>query len=497
MTGKSVLLSLSALFLIGACAQAEHGGRTPMAVKESAMLVGLAVEDVTPSWPTYLSSSGRAVLVSASYSDLEVMAMAIRSGGEAVVIVTADTMGFCDEVSDRIYDQVRSLGFLPHQIVLNASHSHTVPAICDVHDVLDVGATPIERYQTFFVEKVVSAIRQAVENMRPAILGVSEAEADICVNWDGPPYTPGFIIPNPEGLVDPRVRVLQVRDPEDARLRAILTLFGCHLSDVALEPGREAFGAEFFGFGRDYIKDHYPGLVVLTAQGAGGDSSPAHFADPVDTGGAAIKRGFQRTYPSELSPNIEFGERFGDAVLRALESDMTPVAGPIRSAMSSVDLPVEQPDSHEFVAAAARGEAVPDNQPELRGNPWYRRWAAWMLSRYEEGGPFPDTVGPYDIRLIRFGDDFSLVAFNSEVQACVGLKTEERLAPTPTFVLGYSNNTTAYIPCAENFAPPQNGGGYPISVYYWWLWQPARFQPSVDSVIVEETVALARLVAVQ
>lgn len=487
--GIAVLLGAG---LIGSARDASPAvaASAPSSATGAKTRVGVAVEDITPTWPTYLSSAVD-VLVTDHYSELEVKAMAISHQGGPVVIVTADTLGFCDEVSQPIYEQAKLLGFEPQQIVLNASHSHTVPAVCDVHDILDAKATPVARYRTFFVEKIVSAIRQAKENMKPAVLGISEDESDICVNWDGPPHTPGYIIPNPDGVIDRRVRLLQVKDPGNDRPWAVLTVFSCHLSDVASEDGAGSFGSEFFGFARDHVKSRHPELVVLTAQGVGGDASPAHYAEPGQWDSKAVKQGLKRTYPSDLRPNREFGERFGAAIVRALESRSTPVGGRIRAAMSAVELPVEAAPSRDFVATVARGEAAPDNQPGLKGNPWYRRWGEWMLSSYEQGIPFPDSVGPYDIRVIRFGDDFSLVALNGEVQACVGLKIEQRLAPTPTFVLGFSNNTKAYIPCAENFAPPQNGGGYPISVYYWWLWQPARFKPGVDAVIVDGTAALA------
>ena len=98
---------------------------------------------------------------------------------------------------------------------------------------------------------------------------------------------------------------------------------------------------------------------------------------------------------------------------------------------------------------------------------------------------------------MHFGDHLSLVALDGEVFTCVGQKIEQRLASRPTFVLGYNNNVRAYIPCAENFAPPQNGGNYEIQIYTWWLWQTARFTPNVDKVIVDETVAVAQKLSPQ
>lgn len=216
-------------------AETSQSGNTPNA--RMGTMVGLAVEDITPPWPTYEESFD--VLVNEHYRKLEAKAMAISDHSGPVVIVTADICDFCSEISEQIYDQVKSLGFEPQQVILNSSHIHSAPATCDV-DVLDVKEHPIAKYQTFLVEKIVSIIKRASQEMKPAALSISQATCDICVNRDGPPHpAAGNIIPNPYGRIDRRVRMLQVRDPNTGQLRAAMALFGCHPSDV----GAGSYGA--------------------------------------------------------------------------------------------------------------------------------------------------------------------------------------------------------------------------------------------------------------
>lgn len=466
--------------LLSACTSTAVPGGAP----NVAIRAGVAAEDITPLWPVYEMTTE--LLVAKHYRRLEIQALAIRSGDVPVVIVTADICMFCTEISELVYERVKHLGLGRGQIVLNASHNHSAPAICP-NDVLDIGERPIAPYQEFLVQKVVSAIERAFQDLKPASLATSESTVDICINRDGPPHTPGGIIPNPGGLIDRRVRVLQVKDPAGRRLRAALVLFACHPSDVQVGADKEAaaYGADYFGFARDEVARHYPGVTVLTAQGAGGDIRIAHFKN------GDITQGFTGSILPNVAPNREFGRRFGEAIVRALEGPASSVQGPLYSAVSSVMLPVEAPAPQEYVARVARGETAPKNHPRLRDDPWYWKWGNWMLEKYQRGDPIPETAGPFEIRMMRFGDDFNLAALDGEIQICVAKQIEQRLAPQRTYVLGYTNNIKAYIPCAENFAPPQNGGNYEINVFYWWMWQTARFKPRVDSVIVDEAVALA------
>jgi|GEM_PF-1945085 len=446
-------------------------------------LVGVAADDITPPFPAWQMGTERRV--TDHYRRMEVQAMAIGDRASPVVIVTADICMFCTEVSEQVYARVKRLGFEPHEVVLNASHNHSAPAVCPA-DVLDVVKSPIAEYQEFLIRKIVSVIERAREDMKPAVLATSEADSDLCVNRDGPPHTPGGIIPNPGGSIDRRVRVLRVSDPENGTLRAVLALFACHPSDVhVVKDGPASYGADFFGFGRDEVARRYPEATVMTAQGAGGDVRMAHFVngDP--------SQGFDGSALPNLAPNREFGRRFGTTILQALDKPATPVQGPVRAAMGTVNLPLEEPYSREFVARVAKGEAAPADNPDNQKDPWYWRWGQWMLDKYERGETIPRTTGAFDIRMIQFGDDFRLAALDGEVFTCVARQIEQRLSPQRTFVLAYNNNVKAYVPCAENFAPPQNGGNYEIQVFYWWLWQTARFTPEVDRVIVDEAVAVA------
>jgi hypothetical protein len=450
-------------------------------------MVGVAVEDITPPWPTYEESFD--VLVNDHYRKLEVKALTISDRSAPVVIVTADICDFCSEISEQVYDRVKSLGFEPQQVVLNSSHIHSAPAACDV-DVLDVKEHPIAKYQALLVEKIVSVVKRAKEDMRPAVLSTSEATSDICVNRDGPPHpAAGNIIPNPDGRIDRRVRLLQVRETNTGVLRAAMALFGCHPSDV----GAGSYGGDYLGFGRDEVEKHYPAVAILTAQGTGGDVRVAHYKND------DIRQGFGGTEMTDLAPTKEIGRRFGAAIVQALGNKSTPVRGRVRAGKSAVALPLEKPEPRDYFAqVVATGQGSYPSMSSTGGvnsNLWYVRFAKWMLAKYDEGNPMLDRVGPYAMRVIGIGDDLTIVALDGEVQTCIGQQIEAQLAPRPTFVLGYSNNVSAYIMCTENFF--QGQGGYEINVYPWWLWQTARFKPNVDTVIVGEATTLARRVLQQ
>src|SRR5262245_37938083 len=99
------------------------------------MLAGAAKADVTPQWPL-LMACYEGTLVAEHYSLVEVAALVIGDGRTRLAFVTADIGDFSNALSKRIYDRLKPFGFSPEEVVLNASHNHTSPALTYPDDVL-------------------------------------------------------------------------------------------------------------------------------------------------------------------------------------------------------------------------------------------------------------------------------------------------------------------------------------------------------------------------
>lgn len=234
--------------------------------RRGALEAGMAVEDVTPQWPVRKAYANRPPIRQA-YHPVEIKVLSLSDGESRLAIVTADVGYFGAELSEKIHRGVARLGLAPHQVVLNASHNHSGPAVNADLDVLDRGQFDF-RYQDFFVAQVVRAIERSLQDLRPSRLGTAEAQCDVCINK----RLEGRMEPNPAGPMDRRVRLLQVTDAVTGALRSILFLYGCHPSDV----GDDAFGADFLGFARQELERRQSGIITLSAQGTGGDTRVDH-----------------------------------------------------------------------------------------------------------------------------------------------------------------------------------------------------------------------------
>jgi len=422
-----------------------------------ALLAGTASEDITPEWPVRKAFANRPPTHKV-YQRIEAKALALSDGEHSVVVVTADIGYFCPETSQEIHRRVARLGLAPHQVILNASHSHSGPALCPVLDVLEESQID-RRYQEIFISRVVRAIESSLRDLRSAQLSTSEAECDVCINK----RIEGRMEPNPMGPVDRRVRLLIVRAVKTEVVRAVLFLYGCHPSDL----NDDAFGADFFGFARGELERNHPGVLWFSAQGTGGDTRVDHR----DVFGKKFFWGDLNT----IADTRSYGKRFARSVERALRNPSTPITGPISSAMREVDLPLGKPASRQESIQAASSDDV-----------WKARWGRHLLSLYDSQTPIPKFV-PYTVQAVQIGSDFRLVALDGEVFTQIGRQIEDQLRPRRTFVLCYSNTSAGYIPTADEISK----GGYEIEIFYWWL-SPGPFASSVEKVVVSAAVTLAR-----
>jgi hypothetical protein len=422
----------------------------------AALEAGVAVTDLTPSHPVPLAWRNKPPTREV-YHPLRLKALALADGQTRVVLVTADIGYFCRELTEQIHTRVRRLGLRPHQVFLNASHNHSAPALCPLDDVVEPGALDYG-YQQFVIGRAAAAIESALATRQPARLATAESTCDVCINRRGGPDNS----PNPAGPNDRRVRVLTVRDAASGNLRAALSLFACHPSDV--DNGQ--LGADFFGFAQSEFERRHPGVPLLTAQGAGGNIRLAHFD------GSGKKFYWERG--SNLGFVREAGAKLADAVSAALGRE-TPVDGPIRSSLLEIRVPLEEPVR---VGEARQAAASPD--------PWKARWGQRLLDLAERHAELPRAM-PYWIHVITLGADFAAVGLDGEVFVEYAGLIERPLAPMRVYVFGYTNASLAYLPTAK----AAGEGGYEVEVFYWWM-LPARISPAAEPRIVDAAVSLVK-----
>jgi len=199
--------------------------------------------------------------------------------------------------------------------LLNASHTHCGPAYAraDAKDYFDATA-----------DKIIAAIGESIDNLKPANITYSRARAGFAINRRYPTAEREFVnSPHPDGPVDHDVPVLRITDSND-KLRAVIFGYACHNTTMGF---RQIYG-DYAGYAQKYFEQDHPGATALFMMGCGGDQNP---------------------YPrSTLILAQKHGRSLAMAIEAALVTKQTPVHGPLHTSMKTVDLEFTTKDRKPF-----------------------------------------------------------------------------------------------------------------------------------------------------
>jgi hypothetical protein len=158
---------------------------------------------------------------------------------------------------------------------------------------------------------------------------------------------------------------------------------------------------------------------------------------------------------------------------------MTPVNGPVKSAIGVVSIPFAPPPSKEEFQARLN-----DN------NVFRRRHAERMLQRIERDGRLISDY-PYTIQVFQVGD-LKLIGLAGEVVTDYSLRLKRELRGN-VWVAGYSNDLCSYIPSSRMYQE----GGYEVidSMIYYDL--PGPYTPEIEDQIIRKVHELIRKIKTQ
>ena len=268
--------------------------------------------------------------------------------------------------------------------------------------------------------------------------------------------------PYPDGPVDHDVPVLRV-ETLDGRLFAVAFGYACHNTSTGIQQ----FNADYAGFAQTEIEKSHPGVTALFVMGCGGDQNP---------------------YPRG---QIEWAQAHGRSLANAVEAALLPaprpVSGPLRAALSHVELPFEPVTKEEL-------------QERLKVKDSYEQRAAEAVLREAETlGKIRDSYS-YPIQVLQFGGDLTLVALAGKVVVDYSLRLKLELADmtrgqavdgageSAIWICAYSNDVFAYIPSRR----VRREGGYEASTAMRFTALPGPFQPGIEELIVGEVRSLAK-----
>lgn len=187
--------------------------------------VGVAVRVVTPDPLLPVSGGvGPSHPVREKRGDLTVRALVMEQGEVRVALVATDFLGFPAVLADKVRAQVQ--GIPPENILIGASHTHSAPDCYGFPD--GHGGTSADlKYLDWVCAQAAAAVREALENRRPAAVRIAtgEARGQIAYNY----YA--------EQLYDPRCHVAQFVAQPGGRVIATLVNYAIHPEVLGPDQG--------------------------------------------------------------------------------------------------------------------------------------------------------------------------------------------------------------------------------------------------------------------
>ena len=425
------------------------------------MKAGMAKVVITPPTPIMLAGyAARKSPAESRYQDLYAKALAIWDDRDrAVVIVTADILGFTDELTAAVSEAAKEkYGLQRDQIIFNSSHTHSGPVIrknlIGAYQLNAEQATKIHEYTLALQEKLVWVIGKALREKTIARLSLGSGQADFAVNrrQSGPE---GIRIGvNPGGPVDKEVPVLMVESNHDVLL-GVIFLYACH--NTTLTDSFNQLSGDYAGFAQNAFEQKHPGSVAMFVQGCGGDVNP----NPRGT----------------LELATSYGNKLAEVVDSVIAGKLREVKGPVRTAYEKVLIGFDKLPSKEELTARLSETDV-----------FRRRHAERMLARLERDGSLRKDYA-YPVQVLQIGGDFTFVALGGEVVTDYALRIKKELGGKSLFVAGYSNDVMGYIPSQRMFSE----GGYEVDASMIYYDLPTRWNPGVEEVIFSKVLDLVRV----
>ncbi len=422
-------------------------------IDNSSWRIGLARVKITPENPIRMAGyASRTKPFEGVDAHLFAKAMAFEdSDGNQSLLITADMIRFPGWLSEAVCRRLKeSAGIERNAVLLNASHTHTGPALDPAR--YDAPADDINDSQAYarkLEDKLVAIGRQALADLKPARLGWDTGLVNFPMNRREFTERGVRLGVNPRGPVDRGVPVLRV-DGAGGELRAVLFGTACH--NTTLTGRSLRISGDFTGYAQAYIEHRYPGVQAMFLTGCGGDANPYPRGN----------RGFAEQHGAEL----------GGEVVRVLAGQLKSVRGPIRTELARVDLPLKS-----FTRAQIE-EVVNARSSYLS---YFAKSALAVLDRAE---PLPTTFeAPFAVW--QFGDSLTLVGFSQETVVGYVDMTETALGPLNLWVAGYCNDVSGYLPTTRILSE----GGYETRGLYDGV---GVFAPGVEDVVMKTITNLAR-----
>ncbi len=435
---------------------------------------GVAKVNITPPVGTYLQGYVRGKPSVGVLDDLHARAIVFDNGESKVALIAADIIGLDEPSVKRIRQMVReATGIAETNVMIACSHTHCAQAMMNLCQWSD----PPNLHTVLETErKLAGVVALAAQRLQPVKLAYGEGAMDYNINRRRPdlPGTP--MLPNPDGVVDRRVKVLRVQADGSSDPLAVIFLYACHSTALGSSL---LISSEHPGMACEFIERAYNGATMaLYLQGCTGDVRP----NITNEDGR-----FRGGTPEEVR---RLGRRLGAEAIRVCET----LAGGDRPAAYSESCVLRVASRRVRLPFAKLPTAASLRRLLRESKTAYERgWAQHVLNQLNNG-KLP-THEPAEVQILRVGDHV-FIGLPGEPMTELGWRIETPLSHSvgeeqrgrAIFVLGFANANVGYLCTAASYSE----GGYEPTTSYRAYARPAPFTPGVERLLVNAAVSAAQ-----
>ena len=408
--------------------------RPASAAPDEVLRAGAARIDITPAQPVMLAGyASRTSLSQGVHDPLSARAVAFAAGDHKLVLVSIETLGFYNDTANPLRQAILdACGLEPSALFLCAIHTHSAPTLT-----LDPakGHTNNVAYTKWLEGRLVEVVRQALDRLAPAQLGLGYGSSPVGVNrreptLDSTGKSKIVLGRNPWVMTDREVQVLKVARADRDEPCAVVFDYPTH--STALGPGNYLVSGDIHGLAAQFVENYLGGEVVTPEfAGASGNIDPW----------VRVLPNF-RTTNGWIPEPVLLATLLGEEVARVLEGIKVAASnGPIRSVMKPFELPAK-PGGDGLTSTDVRS-------------------------------------AKFNLTVARVGD-LGFVGLGGEVFNELGKQIKAASPFRTTFVLTHCNGAAGYVPTR----PSYEEGGYEV--------QSSQFAPGAGEQIAEEALRLLR-----
>jgi neutral ceramidase len=388
---------------------------------------GTARVDITPDVPVLLDGyEARKELSTGVHDHLYARAVAFEIGGEKLLLVSADLIGFCEGAFEFLQAEIlKACQLTSSQLILAGIHTHSAP-ILSVNP--QKGHPNNLKYTEALKPKLVNVAREALARMKPVRMGVGLGYCSVGMNRREMRPDGSIILGrNPYGPADHDVLVMKVADTSD-RPMAVICDYATHAT--SLGPENLQISGDCLGLASQFVERILGAQAIAPVfAGASGDIDPWYRVLP----------GFN-TEPGWIPEPELLGSLLGEEMVHVFRDiQKLDSGGQIKSTFATIELPGKK-----------LGDTVA--KPE-------------------------DPPTRLNITAARIGDT-AFIGFGCEMLTEVGMTIKAGSPFKHTFLITHCNGATDYLPPAHLYKE----GGYEV--------RSSPFAPQAADLVIRQALRM-------